>query len=54
MLKTVVKGRGSTVKLQLLLGVLSEAEVGGIRGVEVKCLDIRKNSDCEGRLLACN
>ena len=38
---------GSTVKLQLILGVLSTVEAGGIRGVAVKCLDITKNSDCE-------
>ena len=42
---------GSTVKLQLKLAVLSTVEVGGIRGVAVKCLDITKNSDCEGSLL---
>ncbi len=36
------------------LGALSAAEVGGIRGVAVKCLDITKNSDCEGSLLDCN
>ena len=29
--------------------VLSTVEAGGIRGVAVKCLDITKNSDCEGR-----
>ena len=39
---------GSTVKLQLILDVLSAVEAGGIRGVAVKCLDITKNSDCEG------
>ncbi len=50
----VVKVCGTTVKLQLLLGVCREAEVGGIRGVAVKCLDITKNSDCEGSLLDCN
>ncbi len=53
-LKSGVKVRGSTVKLQLILAVLSAAEVGGIRGVEVKCVDITKNSDCEGSLLDCN
>ncbi len=54
MLKTVMKVCGSTVKLQLILGVLSAAEVSGIRGVAVKCLDITKNSDCDGSLLDCN
>ncbi len=52
--KSVVKVCGSTVKLQLILGVLSTVEAGGIRGVAVKCLDITKNSDCEGSLLDCN
>ena len=45
---------GSTVKLQLILVPLSAVEAGGIRGVAVKCLDITKNSDCEGSLLSCN
>ncbi len=45
---------GSTVKLQLILGVVSAGEVGGIRGVAGKCLDIPKNSDCEGSLLDYN
>ncbi len=54
MLKSVEKVYGSTLKLQLRLGVLSAAEVGEIRGVAVKCLDITKNSDCEGSLLDCN
>ncbi len=45
---------GSTGKLQLILGVVSAAEVGGMRGVEVNCLDNTKNSDCEGSLLDCN
>ena len=51
MFKSVVKVCGSTVKLQLKLAVLSTVEVGGIRGVAVKCLDITKNSDCEGSSL---
>ena len=41
---------GSTLKLQLKLVFLSAVEAGGIRGVAVKCLDITKNSDCEGSL----
>ncbi len=45
---------GSTVKLELLLAALSEVEVGGIRDVAVKCLDITKNSDGEGGLLNCH
>ncbi len=49
-----MEGGGSTVKLQLILGVLAAEERGGIRGVAVKFLDIRKNTDCEGSLLDCN
>ena len=54
MFKSVVKVCGSTVKLQLILDILSAVEAGGFRGVAVKCLDITKNSDCEGSLLSCN
>ncbi len=54
MFKSVVKVCGSTVKLQLILDILCAVEAGGIRGVAVKCLDITKNSDCEGSLLSCN
>ncbi len=45
---------GTTVKLQLILASLGTEEVGGIRGVAVKCLDIAKNSDGEGSWLDCN
>ena len=45
-----MKCRGSTVALQRELDDLSALEVGGIRGVAVKCLDITKNPDCEGSL----
>ena len=54
MIKSVVKVCGSTVKLQLILAPLSAVEAGGIRGVAVKCLDITKNSDCEGSTLSRN
>ncbi len=54
MVKYVVKVCGSTIKLQLILASLSAVEVGGIRGVAVKCLDITKNSYCEGSSLNCN
>ncbi len=30
------------------LGGLSAAEACGMRGVEVKCIDIAQNPDCEG------
>ena len=33
------------------LDILNVHKEGGIRGVAVKCLDITKNSDCEGILL---
>ena len=54
MFKLVVKVCGSTVKLQLILDVLSAVEAGGIRGVGENCVDITNNSDCEGSLLSCN
>ena len=49
MCKSAVKVCGSTVKLQLKLPFLSVRRDVGIRGVAVKCLDITKNSDREGR-----
>ena len=52
--KRVVKGRGSTVALRRELEALSAGEVGGIRGVAVKCLDMTKNPDCEGSHLECH
>ena len=51
MFKSVVKVCGSTVKLQLILDILSAVEAGGIRGVAVKCVDIRRNTSGEGGLL---
>ena len=54
MFKSGVQVCGSTVKWQLILDILSAVEAGGMRGVAVKCLDITKNSDCEGSLLSCN
>ncbi len=38
----------------LELVFLSEREGGGMRGVAVKCIDITKNSDCEGSVPALN
>jgi hypothetical protein len=52
--KSAVKVLGSTEELPLKLLVLSVDEVGGIRGVAVKCLDITKNSNCEGSSLGYN
>ena len=43
-----MKSSRSTVVVQLILVFLSAREDGGICGVAVKCLDITKNSDCEG------
>ena len=40
--------------LPLKLIALNVHKEGGIRGVAVKCLDITKNSDCEGSLLGCD
>ena len=35
------------------LHALNAHKEGGIRRVAVKCLDMTKNSDCEGSLLGC-
>ena len=48
MVKRDVKCSCSTSALRRELGFLSAFDVSGIRGVAVKCLDITKNSDCEG------
>ena len=52
--KSVVKVCRSTIKLPLKLVVLRMDEVGGMRGVAVKCIEITQNSDCEGSLLRHN
>ncbi len=52
--KLVVKSLGLTEELQLKLNFLSAGEESGIPSVAVKCLDITKNSDCEGSSLDCN
>ncbi len=52
--KSAVKVCGSSIKLPLKLEDLSVFEVGGMRGVAVKCIDITQNSDCEGSLLSHN
>ena len=54
MFKSVVKVCGSTVKLQLILDVLSAGEESGIPSVAVKCVDIRRNTSSEGGFLDCN
>jgi hypothetical protein len=50
----VVKVCSLTVELPLILTSLSIDEVGGIDSVAVKCIDIIKNTDCEGSLLRNN
>ena len=52
--KSAVKVCSLTVKMPLKLLDLSVNEVGGMRGVAVKCIDITQNSDCEGSLLSYN
>ncbi len=52
--KSEVKYAGSTGKLPLKLSGLSPGEEGGIPGVAVKCVNIRRNTGGEGGLLARN
>ncbi len=46
------KSPGFTPDEPLKLVVLSWREVCGMRGVAVKCIDIAKNTDCEGSIPA--
>ncbi len=50
--KSAVKVCGSTIKLPFKLEDLRVFEVGVMRGVAVKCIDITQNSDCEGSLIS--
>ena len=50
----MLKYPGLTGRVALILYDLSKVEVGGIDGVAVKCLDIVKNTDCEGSSLSFN
>ncbi len=52
MIKLGVKARGSTPELPSKLIVSSTGEVSGIPSVEVKFVDIRKNTGGEGGSLA--
>ncbi len=52
--KSEVKSMGLTHKLLLKRWSLSEGEVGGIPGVEVKCVEIGRNTSGEGGLLGFN
>jgi hypothetical protein len=47
-----VKSRSSTPELPSILSILSSREVSGIPSVEVKFVDIRKNTSGEGGSLA--
>ena len=47
-----MKAQGSTLELPLILPVLSSGEVSGIPSVEVKFVDIRRNTRGEGDTLA--
>ncbi len=49
-----VKSMGSTRELLSKLLALSSAEVGGIPGVAVGCVDIGRNTSGEGDLLGTN
>ena len=52
--KSKLKCCSLTVALAWILFNLSIVEVGGIYDVAVKCIDIIKNSNCEGSLLDYN
>ena len=52
MFKSEVKAQGSTLEMPLILAVLSSGEVSGMPSVEVKFVDIRKNTSGEGDTLA--
>ena len=43
-----MKSQGSTLELPLILAILSVEEVSGIASVEVKFVDIRRNTSGEG------
>ena len=47
----MVKSQGLTLELPSKLFSLSVIEESGISSVEVKFVDIRKNTNCEGNFL---
>ena len=49
-----VKSLGSTEEVRGKLAGLNAGEDDGIHGVAVKCVDIMKNTSCEGGHLAHN
>ena len=52
LVKLEVKAQGSTLELPLILLVWRSREVSGIPSVEVKFVDIRRNTSGEGGSLA--
>ncbi len=52
--KSEVKSVDLTRALLLKLSELREVEVGGIRGVAVRCVEIGRNTSGEGGLLGFN
>ncbi len=54
MVKSNLKVNSLTVKVGLILAILSAREESGIPGVAVKCVDIRRNTGGEGGFLARN
>ncbi len=48
MLKLDVLNRGPTSERHPKLGVLNGTEASGIGGVAVECVEIPKNTNCEG------
>ncbi len=46
-----MKSQGSTLELPFILAISSSREVSGIPSVEVKFVDIRRNTSREGGLL---
>ncbi len=50
----MVKDPGLTWDMPLILSILSCAEAAGIPGVGVKSVDIRRNTNGEGKLLGDN
>ncbi len=52
MFKSGVEAQGSTLELPSILDILSSGEVSGMPSVEVKFVDIRRNTSGEGDSLA--
>ena len=50
--KSGVKVGSLTVELPLILAGLNQVEEGGMGHVAVKCLDMSRNTDCEGSSLS--